>query len=304
MRDIVERRIPVLAVDSKIDGPTVWLTACLHGDEVGGTAIVHDVFAAVGKYGLRRGRLQALPLVNSLGFENMSRFVNADREDLNRCFPGNASGSAGEQIAHRIFDLISASRPGLVIDLHNDWIHSVPYVLIEPAPIYASAGVRKATLKLALGTRQLVVQEPDDDVPDGTLAGALVAAGIPAFTIEAGGAYGISEDGVRAGTAAILDVLRELDMVDPEAVAGRASPGDAVRLRYCNRPLSSTNGLVRFTVGPGDRVEAGQVVARIFSAFGSCEETLRAEAPGYVLGVADHARTVPGGEVIAFGEIL
>ena len=86
MRDIVERRIPVLTLDSKIDGPTVWLTACIHGDEVGGTAIVHDVFAAIGKSGMLRGRLNALPLINSLGFENVSRFVNADREAQRCCF--------------------------------------------------------------------------------------------------------------------------------------------------------------------------------------------------------------------------
>ena len=302
MRDIVERRIPVLTLDSKLPGPTVWLTACIHGDEVGGTAIVHDVFGHAGRLGLRRGKLQALPLINSLGFENMSRFVNADREDLNRCFPGKVDGTSGEQIAHRLFELIRASGPDLVIDLHNDWIHSVPYVLIEPAELYASPQLRERTLRLALATRQLVVQEPDDEVLDGTLAGALVAAGIPAFTVEAGGAYGIVEDGVGAGMTAVFDVLAELDMLDPVVTAGE-SPGDAVRLRYTNRPLSRTSGLVRFTVAPGELVEKDQVVARIYSAFGSCEETLRARAPGYVLGVADHARTVPGGEVIAIGEL-
>ena len=304
IRDIVERRIPVLTLDSKVPGPTVWLTACIHGDEAGGTALVHDVFATLGKTGLRRGKLNALPLINSLGFENMSRFVNADREDLNRCFPGDARGSAGQQIAHRLFELVTATPPDLVIDLHNDWIHSVPYVLIEPAELYASPELRKATLRLALATRQLVVQEPDDDdALAGTLAGALVAAGIPAFTIEAGGAYGIVEDGVGAGKAAVLDALAAMEMVDASAITGE-SPGDAVRLRYSNRPLATTSGLVRFSVGPGDRIKAGQVVARIFSAFGSCEETLRATAPGYVLGVADHARVVPGGELIAIGELL
>jgi uncharacterized protein len=303
MRDIVERRIPELTLDSKVDGPTAWLTACIHGDEVGGTAIVHDIFATLSKSGLRCGKLHALPLINSLGFENVSRFVNADREDLNRCFPGQPQGSMGEQIAHRLFDTIAKTRPALVIDLHNDWIHSVPYVLLEPAELYATRALRRTTLRIARSTRQLLVQEPTSESGmQRTLTGALVRAGIAAFTIEAGGAYGIAEDGVGAGKAAVLAALADLGMIEAPDARNIRRP-EAVHLAYTNKPLCTSSGLVRFTVAAGDRVEADQVVARIFSAFGSCEETLRARAPGYVLGVADHARAVPGSEVIAIGEL-
>jgi len=303
MRDIVERRIPVLTLDSKIDGPTVWLTACIHGDEVGGTAIVHDVFAEIARTGMLRGRLHALPLINSLGFENVSRFVNADREDLNRCFPGDSHGSMGEQIAHRLFETIVASRPELVIDLHNDWVHSVPYILLEPGEWYASQRLQQKTLRLSRAARQLVVHEAAAAPGlQRTLTGALVAAGIAAFTMEAGGAYGIAEEGVGAGMAAILAVLANLGMIRGGERAPARKRHEA-HLVYSNKPLSGSSGLVRFSVAAGDRVETNQVVAKIYSAFGSCEETLRATAPGYVLGIADHARAVPGCEVIAIGEL-
>jgi predicted deacylase len=74
-------------------------------------------------------------------------------------------------------------------------------------------------------------------------------------------------------------------------------------LDYTNRPHCMSSGLVRFAVLPGDRVRANSVVARVYSAFGSVEETLRAEREGFVLGVADHARAVPGSEIIAIAEI-
>ncbi|HSN70744.1 MAG TPA: succinylglutamate desuccinylase/aspartoacylase family protein, partial [Steroidobacteraceae bacterium] len=102
LRDIIQRRIPVLVAESRRPGPVVWLTACIHGDEVGGTAIVHDVFAKLRKQGLSKGAVHAFPLINSMGFENVSRYRNIDREDLNRCFPGNPRGSMGEQIARRL----------------------------------------------------------------------------------------------------------------------------------------------------------------------------------------------------------
>jgi hypothetical protein len=49
-------------------------------------------------------------------------------------------------------------------------------------------------------------------------------------------------------------------------------------------------------------VKQRQELARVYSAFGSVEETIRAGRPGYVLGVSDHARALPGAEVIAIAE--
>ena len=44
----------------------------------------------------------------------------SDREDLNRCFPGDAKGTMGERLARRIVDLIEKTKPDLLIDLHNE----------------------------------------------------------------------------------------------------------------------------------------------------------------------------------------
>ena len=183
MRDIAQRQIPVLNADSGIPGPVVWLTACIHGDEVGGVAVVHDVVAAVRKSGLRCGSVRAVPLVNSMGFETVSRFFNSDREDLNRCFPGRADGTMGQQVARRLFDTMSKSAPSLVIDIHNDWVRSIPYILIEAARSDRYADADRAALRLARAAGLLLVADPDTYQPThNTLSGALMAAGVPAFT--------------------------------------------------------------------------------------------------------------------------
>ena len=303
MRDIIQRRIPVLTLDSKISGPVVWLTACIHGDEVGGTVIVHEVFKTIRELGLKCGAVHALPLINSMGFENISRYVNTDREDLNRCFPGNLRGSMGEQIARRLFDTILKSQPDFLIDLHNDWIHSVPYILIEPPVAYASSDSMRNTLAITRSTGLLLVEDTDTFHPlHNTLTGAIVEAGIAAFTIEAGGAYGIVEKSVTAGKDAILSSLRYLGMIDLCELPDESREDQEV-LRYTSQPLCSSSGLIRFSVAPGDTVRANQVLARVYSAFGSCEETLRAAGPGYVLGLEDHARVLPGCAVVAIAEL-
>ena len=302
MRDIIQRRIPVLTADSKLPGPVVWLTACIHGDEVGGTAIVHEVFSLLRRTGLKCGAVHAFPLVNSMGFENVSRYINTDREDLNRCFPGKASGSMGEQLARRLFDAIMKSKPDLVIDLHNDWVRSIPYVLVEPAENFSPKRLGDKVLRLARGTKLLLVEDSDVFHPlRNTLSGALLGEGVAAFTIEAGGAFSIVEDSVAAGYDAVASVLRLLKMIDGPRSAG-AEAEKTSPLRYTSLPRCTTSGLIRFAVSPGQQIKKNQLLAKVYSAFGSDEESLRAVADGFVLGLEDHARVLPGREVIAIAE--
>lgn len=299
LRDIIQRRIAVITVDSEVPGPVVWLTACIHGDEVGGTAIVHDVLAAIRQSGLNRGVVHALPLVNSMGFENVSRFINSDGEDLNRCFPGDSRGSMGKQLARRMFDIIRKTNPDLVIDLHNDWVRSVPYVLIDPSESYPSKKLSKHVFRMARATGLLMVEDSDVFHPlHNTLAGSMIDAGVAAFTIEAGGAFAIVEDSVAIGANAVLSALQSLQMIDDGMVPATADTRDEV-WKYTGEPLCTSSGLIRFAVVPGQKIKRGQVLARVYSAFGSREETLKATGPGIVLGLEDHARVLPGREVIA-----
>jgi predicted deacylase len=92
--------------------------------------------------------------------------------------------------------------------------------------------------------------------------------------------------------------LRHLGVI-ASATDDTPHPAASRVLNYTSRPHCTSSGLVRFAVTPGDRIVQEQTVARVFSAFGSIEETLTSECAGYVLGVADHARAVPGSEVIA-----
>ena len=129
--DLSRRRLPFMAAHSPNPGPIVWLTACGHGDEVGGIVIIQDIFKRIRKTGLRRGSIYAFPLMNPIGFESISRHITLSKEDLNRSFPGNKNGTLGERIADQIFTEITETEPTVVLDLHNDWIQSIPYTLID-----------------------------------------------------------------------------------------------------------------------------------------------------------------------------
>ena len=303
MRDIVQRRIPLLTLDSKKPGPTVWLAGCIHGDEPGGAVIIHEVFKAVRESGMAGGVIHALPLINVMGFENVSRFINSDREDLNRCFPGDPKGTMGQRFAHRLFELVAESEPDLVIDLHNDWIQSVPYVLIDSPNHFASHRLYERTVHAAAATGLVLVEDPDPtDEMLRSLTGACVAAGISAFTLEAGGACGIVEAAIDAGKAAVFGALADLGVTKANESQQTSVATRPCVLSYTSHPRSTSSGIVRYLVTPGDQIESSQKVAEVYSAFGSAEETLHASHAGYVLGVADHARAMPGSEIIAIAE--
>ena len=129
--DLSNRRLPFMLAESEVEGPIVWMTACGHGDEVGGIVIIQEIFKWIKRQGLRRGKLMAFPLMNPMGFETASRQIIYSQEDLNRSFPGNPKGSLAERIAYKIFSAITQTRPSLILDLHNDWTLSIPYTLLD-----------------------------------------------------------------------------------------------------------------------------------------------------------------------------
>lgn len=297
--DLSRRRIPRLEIDAG-DGPCVWLTACAHGDEVGGIVAVHDLFHQLRKSGLKKGRVCAFPLMNPIGFDVCSRHITISEEDLNRSFPGNPEGSLAERIADTIFQAILKTKPTLVLDLHNDWTRTIPYTLLDTNSKNLNPshpGMRKKLLKLAAATDFPLIEEPDP--LRRTLSHTLIQFGIPSLTIELGESRVVNETNVALGVRAIWEMLATLDMVDSAQTTerGKATPP----LIYSSDPLCSTSGILRFLCEPGQIVKQGQPLARVHDAFGRILETLKAESDALVLGIADSSATFPGSHAVALG---
>jgi predicted deacylase len=300
--DLANRRLPVISAISSEPGPVVWLTACSHGDEVGGIAVIHDVFKRLQRQ-LLRGAVHAFPLMNPIGFESGTRNITISREDLNRSFPGGPLGSLGERIAHRIFNRLLETKPNLVLDLHNDWIRSIPYTLLDPPPGPAHAEAYATARALAPEAGLCVIAETEPVVT--ALSYNLLLAGIPALTLELGEPRVVNEAHVGSGVEAIWNLLARLDMIAPPREVFRyplpAKWGNGAILDYADRPYGSRSGIIRFLVEPGTEIKAGQPFARIMNAFGKHQETVKAARDGLVLGHSDSAAVFPGMPIMAFG---
>lgn len=238
--------------------------------------------------------------MNPIGFDVCSRHITLSEEDLNRSFPGNPEGSLAERMAHTILQSILVTEPSLVLDLHNDWTRTIPYIVLDAIsdnPSAAEQGIRDKLFRLARHTNFPIVEEPNP--LRRSLSHTLVQAGIPALTFELGESQVVNEANVAKGVAAIWGILAELGMV--EADANLEPNGVADLLRYSSNPLCSTCGILRFLCEPGQKVQKGQPLARVYDAFGRILETLRAEGDALVLGVADSSATFPGAHAVALG---
>jgi predicted deacylase len=112
--------LPVAIIHGARPGPTLWLSAALHGDEIGGVEIIRRVLSRVSAPRLD-GSLIAVPIVNVFGFISQSRYL-PDRRDLNRSFPGSARGSLAARLAHLFMtEVVKQCTHG--IDLHTGSSH-------------------------------------------------------------------------------------------------------------------------------------------------------------------------------------
>ncbi len=296
------RRLPLLSIESKKPGPVIFLTACLHGDEVGGMAIIQELFK-IAERNLLNGKIYAFPLLNPIGFKNLSRYVDFKKGDLNRSFPGRRNGSLPERITCQIFNVILKKKPDLVLDIHNDWVKSIPFNLIDYNRKVMKTDACKKAREISKWSGLLSVLDVKNKDIKGALSYNLIKKGIPAISMELGGAYAISEKNVKIGAGAIMNILKKMGMLKsrkrlPVHPAAKIMSGRT--LRYSEQ-LSSVAGIVRFSVKPGEIVKRNQVLARIYDVFGRLRKTVRASAKCVVLGRTDYSAVSSGIEIISFG---
>jgi predicted deacylase len=209
-----------------------------------------------------------------------------------------------ERIADTIFQTIIETEPAVVLDLHNDWIRSIPYTLLDPPSAGKRSSADRQSGSLAAQTGFLCVTEPDP--LRRTLSHTLLRHGIAALTIELGESYVVNETNVELGVQSVFNVLQNLNMVARTGEPFAYPLPDEIRnkpVTYSQQPTSSTSGIIRFLVRPGTVVKGGQPVAKIVNAFGRHLETINVQRDAVVLGLSDSSVAYPGAPIMAFGQL-
>lgn len=270
---------PVLVVNGAFPGPTLCLTAAVHGDELNGIEIVRRVLHEIEPQTLS-GAVIGVPIVNVQGFRRGSRYL-PDRRDLNRYFPGNSNGSAAARIAHSLITNIIVHCDALV-DLHTGSFERANLPQIR-------ADLRnRDVVTLTLGFGSMVVLHSEPII--GTLRHASTLAGIPAVTVEAGGPSQLELAEVKQGVKGIKILLTTLGMVkkirlwaEPEPVYYRSS---WVRV--------NNGGILLSDVSLGSTVREGDLLGTITDPMNNARTELRSPYAGRIIGMARNQVVMPG----------
>ncbi|MEJ8567841.1 succinylglutamate desuccinylase/aspartoacylase family protein [Elongatibacter sediminis] len=263
--------MPVQVVNGSRPGPTLFVSAAVHGDEINGVEIIRRLLQRK-MLGRLRGTLLAVPVVNVHGFLDHSRYL-PDRRDLNRSFPGSPKGSVAARLAHRFMKEV-VLRSDCGIDLHTGTMHRANLPQIRASLDQPGTG----ELARAFGAPVIL----DAAMRDGSLRGNAAENGIPVLVYEAGEALRFDEFCIRAGLRGILNVMSELGMLPRSGRRReRVEPTIASASRWVRAPFS---GIVRAPIELGQRVIRGQRMAVVSDPLGDREEYVLASESGIVIG--------------------
>jgi predicted deacylase len=266
-----EMTIPVHILRGKKDGPRLFVSAAIHGDEILGVEIIRRLLKLKVLKRLR-GVLLAVPIVNVYGFIHNSRY-SPDRRDLNRFFPGSPKGSLTSKLANIFMqEIVANSTHG--IDLHAGSNHR-----INLPQIRASLNVPETErLASAFGAPVII----DANVRDGSLRHAVSEMGIPMLLYEAGEALRFDEVAVRAGTKGILALMRTIEMLPKTSVRpAKIKPLIASSTTWVRAPVS---GILNSKITLGSRIKKNAKIGEIADPFGGQETVVMAKAAGVVIG--------------------
>lgn len=262
--------LPIAVINGLRPGPTLWLSAVIHGDELNGVEIIRQLLNLLRPRELS-GAVVAVPIVNVFGFVNENRYL-PDRRDLNRSFPGSPRGSLAAQLAHLFMTQVVA-RCDVGIDFHTGSDHrtNLPQLRVDLSDPEVE---RLATAFAAPAT-------VDAAFRDGSLRYACSKRGIPLLVFEGGEAHRFNDTALRVGVEGTLRVLAELGMRDGPAPKPEKP---SVIVRHSRWERARRSGIVRIDVFPGQPVQRGDLLGVIADALGDRRTAVRATRTGIVLG--------------------
>lgn len=270
---------PVLVVNGTLAGPTLCLTAAVHGDELNGIEMVRRVMHNLQPDNLS-GTVVGVPIVNLQGFRRGSRYL-PDRRDLNRFFPGNPNGSSASRIANSFFNEIIAKCDALV-DLHTGSFERTNLPQLR-------ADLRNpdvVTLTQGFGATVILHSDPTE----GTLRHAATRAGIPTVTLEAGGPMQLELAEVKHGVKGIETLLNTLGMVKKIRMWGDAEP-----VYYQSTWVrADRGGILLADVALGSTVRPGDLLGTITDPMNNESTKIYSPHSGQIIGMARNQVVMPG----------
>lgn len=268
-------KIPIIVERSKLDGPTVLFTACLHGDEINGTEIVRQlIIQKINKP--KRGTIICIPIINIFGFINKTREF-PDGRDLNRVFPGSKTGSLASRFAYYILkDIIP--HVDYAIDFHAGGASrfNAPQIRIVPENSELKKLSDVFNAPFTLYSKNI----------SGSFRNSCDKLGVKMLLFEGGKSLDINEEVTNDAIEGTKRFLDHLDMLNPRKKANIKSK-KPIYIEKSNWVRAKYSGMFHGMVKIGSFIKKGDLIATISDPYGKVEHKMKAPHDGYVINVND-----------------
>lgn len=277
--------IPVIINRSKKPGPTVLITAGIHGDEVNGVEIVRQIIAK-GINKPKKGTIICIPLINVFGFIQMNR-VFPDGRDLNRVFPGSANGSLASRVAHQLMTEI-VPYADLVLDFHTGGASrfNAPQVRI----VEEEHNLKK--LAQIFGPPFILYSKNLNK----SFRNSCYKLNIPILLFEGGKSFHIDPVVTNSAVNGIKRILANLGMLNKNFKAS-VPKKESVFIAQSSWLRANYSGLFKASITIGSYVKAEEVLGNITDPYGKFNHFVRATQSGYILNV-NHSPIVYQGDAL------
>ncbi|NEQ52772.1 MAG: succinylglutamate desuccinylase/aspartoacylase family protein [Leptolyngbya sp. SIO3F4] len=275
-------KMPIYVWRGERTGPTVLITAAVHGDELNGTGTIRHIIREQ-PFDLHAGTLVLVPVVNLLGFERHSRYL-PDRRDLNRSFPGTSGGSLASRLAKGFFDNV-VKRCDYCIDLHTAAIRRTNFPNIRAD----LSNERLASFARSFGAELIV----NGKGPRGSLRLEANKIGCATIVLEAGEVWKVESGVVEYALRGIENCLKHLGMVNGKPT----NPAYRVETNATQWVRAAKGGFLQFHVSPGDTVTKGEMIATNTDLMGDDQNHIKSPRDGIVLGMTTLPSVSPGDPV-------
>lgn len=265
--------IPVIIERSKNPGPTILITAALHGDEINGVEIVRQLIARkLNKP--KRGTIICIPILNVFGFLQNNRYF-PDGRDLNRVFPGTKTGSLASRVAY-YFTREILPHADLCLDFHTGGASrfNAPQIRIKPDDdrLLELAKIFNAPFTVYSKNIDKSYRKTCDN------------KGIPSLLFEGGKSFDSNKNIAKEGVDGIMRILAHFDMLNQKKVPS-AAHGQTVIIDKAKWVRAHRSGLLHVKIESNQHVLKGELLATITDPYGKMRLRVSAPNDGYIISV-------------------
>lgn len=284
--------IPVIVERAPVEGPTVLITAGIHGDEINGIEIVRQLIAKkINKP--KKGTIICIPILNVFGFVSMTRQF-PDGHDLNRVFPGSKNGSLASRVAHHFTKEI-LPHADYCLDFHTGGASrfNAAQIRVTPKDYIALRYAKVFNAPFIVFSKIL----------EKSYRQTCLKMNIPCLLFEGGKSMSSDREIIENGVAGTLRFLSYLEMLSTKTNVPKPEEKSII-IERSSWIRASRSGLLHVKISINSFVKKGELLAVITDPYGTMRIQVKAPNEGYIINVNESPIVHQGDAIFHISTVL